>query len=424
MDDSKTFTIIVLFVLSAFFSGSETAFFSLSRIYLKKIGNTKNSSSRRILKLLRKPRQLLITLLLGNTFVNIAISSLAALWTIEASAVYKSMSLTQLMIIQIVVTTSLLLIFGEVIPKLLAIAKATTFAHFASLPLLILQYVLYPFVIVFEKFGDLISKKQAVDRHLGADFTTDEFQSLIHSDSSGHTLEEHEKRMLVGLFRFKDAEVSEIFVPRVKITAVEETQSLDELKELIVASGYSRIPVFKETVDDIIGIIYVKDLLLYPEKTTIEEFLRPVWFVTQNMKIETLLNQFKSKKLQVAVVVDEYGGTAGIITLEDILEEIVGEIRDEYDHDEIPELIQKDELTYIVSGIYNIRQFNHEFETDIDPDVFDNVAEFLLESLNHVPAINESLVIEDKLRLTILDSDEKSIKQIRVDILNSGVHEG
>ena len=141
------------------------------------------------------------------------------------------------------------------------------------------------------------------------------------------------------------------------------------------------------------------------------------------MKIETLLNQFKSKKLQVAVVVDEYGGTAGIITLEDILEEIVGEIRDEYDHDEIPELIQKDEHTYIISGIYNIRQFNHEFETDIDPDVYDNVAEYLLESLNHVPAINESLMIDDILKLTILDSDEKSIKQVRVDILNKGINE-
>jgi len=223
--------------------------------------------------------------------------------------------------------------------------------------------------------------------------------------------------MLVGLFRFKDAEIKEIYVPRVKITAVEENMSLEELKEIIVASGYSRIPVYKDTIDDIVGIIYVKDLLLYPEKQSIKALMRSVWFVTENMKVQSLLNQFKQKKLQVAVVVDEYGGTSGIISLEDILEEIVGDIRDEYDKDEIPELIKKDETTFVLSGNYGIRQLNQEFNTDISVDDYDNLAEYLLAYFNHVPAIGESLVYEKQIAFTVLDSDEKSIKRIQMKLL-------
>jgi CBS domain containing-hemolysin-like protein len=161
----------------------------------------------------------------------------------------------------------------------------------------------------------------------------------------------------------------------------------------------------------------VKDLLLYPEKKTIQEFLRPVWFVTENMKVQSLLNQFKQKKLQVAVVVDEYGGTSGIISLEDILEEIVGDIRDEYDKDEIPELIKKDEHTYVLSGMYSVRQFNQEFSSEISVEDYDNLAEYLLAHFNHVPSVGESLKIDDHILLTVMDSDEKSIKQIQLELL-------
>jgi CBS domain containing-hemolysin-like protein len=415
VDDGKAFIILVLLALSAFFSGSETALFSLSRIYLKKLENAEGSSAKRILNLLKKPRQLLITLLLGNTFVNMAISSFGALIAIRLSRTY-GISTSAAITAQVVITTLIILFFGEIIPKLTALSAADVFSRMISLPLLIFRIVLYPIVWVLEKFSNLISSKQTQDKHLGAQFTHEEFHNLIQSESSSRSLEEHEKRMLVGLFRFKDAEIKEIYVPRVKITAVEETQTLDELKEIIVASGYSRIPVFKESIDDIVGIIYVKDLLLYPEKKTVKQLMRPVWFVTENMKVQSLLNQFKQKKLQVAVVVDEYGGTSGIISLEDILEEIVGEIRDEYDKDEIPELIKKDEETYILSGNYSVRQFNQEFNTEIPVEEYDNLAEFLLSNFNHVPQVGEILDLEENIRFTILDADEKSIKQIELSL--------
>jgi len=415
VDDGKPLFIIVLFLLSAFFSGSETALFSLSRIQLKKLENADNPSAKRVLKLLKKPRKLLITLLLGNTFVNMAISSIGTLLAIEYAGI-SGMSVSLAVGIQVIITTVLVLLFGEIIPKLIAISVASQIAPVLSYPIRLIQIILYPLVLAFEAFSKLVSKKHGPDKHLEQRFTSEEFHKLIQSDSSGNSLEEHEKKMLVGLFRFREAEISEIYVPRVKVKAIEENGSLEQLKELIVESGYSRIPVFRNTIDDIIGIVYVKDLLIYPERKTIKELIRPVWFVTENMKIQTLLNQFKSKKLQVAVVVDEYGGTSGIISLEDILEEIVGEIHDEYDHDETPDVVKIDDKTYVISGTLNIRQFNQEFGVDIDPDEYDNIAQFLLENFNHVPSIAETFDWNERITFEVLDSDGKSIKRVQLSL--------
>lgn len=413
MDDGSAFILIILLLLSAFFSGSETAFFSLSRIYLKKLENKKTAQSRRILSLLGKPRQLLVTILFGNTFVNMGISSLSTLIAIGI-ADRNNWNLSSVVTLQVIITTSVVLIFGEILPKLIALATATGFANLASLPLQLISYVLHPLVWLVDRFSLLLSKKQLDDKHLSSKFTTEEFHNLIQSESSHNSLEEHEKKILVGLFRFREAELTEIYTPRVKITAIEEKQSLEELRDLILATGYSRIPVYRETIDDIIGIVYVKDLLMYPEKNSITEFMRPAWFVTENMKVQSLLNQFKIKKMQLAVVVDEYGGTSGIISLEDILEEIVGEIHDEHDHEEMPELLRKEDGSYILSGSVNIRQLNQEFSIDIDPEEYDNLAEYLLSQFNHVPATGEIHRMDELLEFRILESDGKSIKRVQV----------
>lgn len=413
MDDGSAFILIGLLLLSAFFSGSETAFFSLSRLYLKKLENSNTLGAKRILGLLRRPRRLLITLLLGNTFVNMAISSFTTLFVINAVK-STQWDLSTLISIQIIITTIVILIFGEILPKLIALSTANVVAQASSLPLRIVQYGLFPLVYMFEKISHVISRKQGLDRYVGQRFTSEEFHDFIRSDSSHHSLEDHEKQMLAGLFRFREAEIKEIYVPRVKITAIDETASMDELRDLILSSGYSRIPVYQESIDDIVGIVYVKDLLLYPEKKSIREVMRPAWFITENMKIQALLNQFKTRKLQVAVVVDEYGGTSGIVSLEDILEEIVGEIHDEYDVEEIPEIVNLEEGVFSVSGMCNIRQFNQQFDTDIDTEEHDNLAQYLLSQFNHFPSVGEVFSLEGLLEFTVLESDEKSIKLVRV----------
>ncbi|MFO8145693.1 MAG: hemolysin family protein [Candidatus Syntrophosphaera sp.] len=414
MEDGSAFLLILLLlILSAFFSGSETAFFSLSRIYLKKLEKKNTASARRILNLLRNPRRLLITILLGNTFANIAVSSLAALLAIQMAR-NLDISASPVVTAQVILTTLVILIFCEIIPKLIALSAANVYAQASSLPLKIIMFVLMPLVWVIEKISLLTSRKRGADKHLSDQLTTEEFHNLIQSETSRHSLDEHEKRMLVGLFRFREAKLKEIYIPRVKVKAIEENQSIEELRDLIISSGFSRIPVYRETIDDIRGIIYVKDLILYPEKKRIADIMRPAWFVTENMKVQNLLNQFKTRKLQMAVVVDEYGGTSGIISLEDILEEIVGEIHDEFDQAETPEITRVDDKTYKLVGIYNIRQFNQEFSTEIDPDEFDNVAQFLLSEFNHVPATGESYVLDGTWEFRVLESDGRSIKLVQV----------
>lgn len=415
MDSSIQFLILFI-LLSAFFSGSETTMFSLSRVYLKKLENSGGRSGKLVLKLLFRPKRLLVTLLLCNTFVNIAVSSFSTLIAYNL-ALTNGWDLSLTITIQIILVTVVILFFGEIVPKLIALSLANQISLVIAYPLSAIQFVLTPVVWILEKLIVAISRKDATDKKIGQPFTQEEFHNLIQSESSSRSLEEHEKRMLVGLFRFREAEISEIYVPRVKVCAIEVNQSLDELRKLAIESGYSRIPVYKETIDDIIGIIYVKDLLLYPDKKNIAELMRPVWFVTENMKVQSLLNQFKLKKLQVAVVVDEYGGTSGIISLEDILEEIVGEIQDEYDADETPEFTKVDEGIYLLSGNYSVRQFNQEFAREISVEEYDNIAEFLLAQFNHVPQVGEVYHLDDNLVLEILDSDEKSIKQIQVQCL-------
>lgn len=411
--DTKSLYLVVFILLSAFFSGSETAMFSLSRVYLKKLENSGGKSARMVLKLLLRPKRLLVTLLLCNTFVNMAISSFSTMIAYEM-AKNQGWDLSLTITIQIILVTIVILIFGEIVPKLLALALANQISLLVAYPISVIQFLLSPVVWVFESLSKAVSRKGSIDRKIGQRFTHEEFHNLIQSESSSGSLQEHEKRMLVGLFRFREAEISEIYVPRVKITAIEENQSLDDLRELVLENGYSRIPVYRETIDDVIGIIYVKDLLLFPEKQSLTELMRPVWFVTENMKIQTLLNQFRLKRLQVAVVVDEYGGTSGIISLEDILEEIVGEIQDEYDADEIPEFIKLEDGSFLVSGNYSVRQFNQEFSREISVEEYDNMAEFLLAQFNHVPLVGELWSLDESLEFEVLDSDEKSIKQIRV----------
>lgn len=417
---NSIFIIIGLLLLSAFFSGAETALFSLSRLFLKKIENSDDRISKRIVGLLRRPRQLLITILLGNTFANVALSSFAALLALELNEGYFQIKLSTVITIQVILTTAMILVFGEIIPKLVAISSPQTISRIVCHPIRLFKVIFFPLVYVMEVLSRLLSRKRGLENNLDNGFTSEEFHDLIQSEDTLHPLEEHEKRMLVSLFRFRDAEISEIYIPRVRIKAVEENQSIGELRQLITQSGYSRIPVYRGTIDDIIGIIYVKDLILQPEKTTISELMRPAWFVTENMKIQTLLNQFKSKKLQIAMVVDEYGGTSGLISLEDILEELVGEIRDEYDTDELPEVIKHSDTEWIVNGHFNVRQFNQEFHSEIDTEEYNNIAEYLLSCFNHVPGVGESFVLENSIAFTILESDRKSIKRVKVTFIQTG----
>lgn len=411
METLYYYIIALLLLASSFFSGSETAYFSLSKIHIKKLEKSNNAASKRIFRLLSKTRQLLITILLGNTIVNILSTSIATLIAIDLAEKipeYRNIIISG----EIVIMTILLLVFGEITPKIIAFSRPVLFSKWTSLPLEILKYLFYPFVFVFDRLISFITKKSDGTGTSHSSITSEDFQNFIKSKSQNHPLEENEKRIIDSIFRFSSTQVRDIIVPRVDIVGVDVSESIDKAKKIITDSGYSRIPVYHKIIDDIVGVLYAKDLLLNPNKTTISSIMRKPFYITENMKIQHLLNQFKSKKIQIAIVVDEYGGTSGLVSLEDILEQLVGEIMDEYD-DEMPSITKINETDYIVSGMLNISELNSEFNLNISEE-YENLAEFLFDSLNHVPQKNEKFIMENEVEFTITQIKRQRINYVKL----------
>ena len=422
MDDSLPYlALLFLLVLSAFFSGSETAFFSINKLQIKKLESNRDKSSKRILKLIKNPTYLLIIILLSNTLVNIAVSSISTILAIELNKTYHwfaNNTSPVLIGIQIAITTVALLTMGEIIPKLFAFGNSERFAGFSSFFLLPLSYLLYPILKPIEMIITLVSKKNVTAAKDNLRITSEDFKNLIKSESADHPLEENEKEIIAGIFRFSSTEVREIIMPRVDIVAVEEEESIEDLKEKIRDFGYSRIPVYSENIDNITGIINVKDLILNNGYSTIKELKRPAFFVTENTKIQMLFNHFQANKMQIAIVVDEYGGTAGLVTLEDILEELVGDILDEYDADEPKEIDEIGADLYMLSGKLSISEINEKFDLDIDSEEYDNLADYLLSELNHIPDEGETFEIENLAKFTITSINGQRIEFVKLNLLN------
>lgn len=415
--NSLTITVAVLLFFSALFSGAEVAFFSLSKIQIKKLEKDNNSISKRILSLLKKPKQLLITILLGNTLINITASSLAALYTIRFTENLGNSQKSLAMTLVIIIMTVLILVFGEIIPKLYAFSIPVKFAAITSFVLIPFKFVFFPVIVILEIFTNKISKKKDIQNTMNIKFSHEDIRNIVKSESNNHPLEENEKRIIDSIFRFSSTEVKEIMVPRVDIMGLESNMDLNQVKKIIVESGYSRIPVYKKSIDEIIGIIYAKDLILHPEKHTLHDLQRKVFFIPENMKIQNLLNHFQLKKIQIAIVVDEYGGTSGLVTLEDILEQLVGEIMDEYDEEQ-PLITKLNEYNYLVSGMIQISELNRDFNLNIAEE-FDNLAEFLYSELNHIPHKNEKLIIENNVEFTITQIKKQRINFVRMRLLSN-----
>jgi len=406
--------IFALLILSALFSGAETAFFSIAKIHLKKLEKDNTNISKRILKLLKKPKQLLFSVLLGNNLVNTTATALATLFALKLAediGSHKPLVMTGL----IVIMTILLILFGEVIPKLYALSTPIRFAGFVSIFITIFKFIFYPIIIVLDWFATHISKKKEFTAVLSTSLSRDDIRNIVQSQHTNAVLEESEKSIIDSIFRFSSTEVKEIMVPRVDIVGVEVNSSIDEARAIIVESGYSRIPVYKKNIDEIVGVVYAKDLILYPEKSTLLALQRKVPFIPENMKIQTLLNQFQSRKKQIAIVVDEYGGTAGLVSLEDILEELVGEIMDEYD-DEQPAITKLADNVYMVSAMIQVSTLNRTLELSLEEE-FDNLAELLYSELKHIPSKNEKFIYNNSLEFTITNVKKQRIHYVKMRVL-------
>ncbi|NIA28356.1 MAG: DUF21 domain-containing protein [Actinobacteria bacterium] len=383
--------ILVLLLLSAFFSGSETAFFSINSLLREQLAKQSGKKSARVLKLLKNPRRLLITILIGNTLANVTAASLAAILTTSLCESEKAYFSKQVgVLLNIVVVTFLILVISEITPKIIAVKNPVSFAARVSLIISAINYFLLPIGFLIDKsiswFTRIFHIKESDEESM---LQANEFQVLLEIGEEQGELEEEEKEMIHHIFEFGDTSVREIMVPRTDMVCISHDASIDELLNLIKSKGHTRIPLYQETIDKIQGVIHAKDLLPFisnsKKNISFLKLARPAIFVPESKKIDDLLRYFQSEHQHMAIVVDEYGGTSGLVTLEDVIEEIVGEIRDEYDKEQ--SLYRKiDDKSYLVNAKIDINSLNELLNIELpESDEYDTLGGFILENTGTVP---------------------------------------
>ncbi len=390
MDSILPISIVVFAVLlmfSAFFSSTETAFFSLTRTQIGALPERKDGAAKRLVKLLQNPRRLLIVLLTGNTLANIGAATIAALTTQQLLRQWQTARII-VILIQIVVVTLVLLFLGEVLPKLAAIRNPLKWAERASLPLVVTGWFLSPIVVVLLPMADSVARFLGVEKKRWT-LSTEEIRTLVEVGEEHGELEEEEREMITSIFEFGETTIREIMIPRTDMVCVSSEAALNGVVDTIRQKGHSRIPVYKKSIDDIVGILHGKDLLpliTSSVERSIEDIMREPFFVPEGKLIHELLREFQKEKMHMAIVVDEYGGTAGLVTLEDVIEEIVGEIQDEYDA-ESPLWQRIDERTVVADARLDTDEINEVLGEEVIPteEDYETLGGFLLSELGEVP---------------------------------------
>ncbi|MBN1895819.1 HlyC/CorC family transporter [bacterium] len=405
---------VLLLGLSAFFSGSEAAFFSLSPLDIKKIREKqlKSGRIRRVVRLLEKPKRLLSSILMGNTVVNVAASTVAVLFVNRFITGGKNTVTGSILLVLAIAVCIILL--GEILPKIVAIRLKHQVVEWVSLPVLGLMLALFPFSYVFEK----IMKGFTVLFRLkgeSAFVNQEELKTLFEIGEEQGTLDATEREMIHSIFEFRETMAKEIMVPRMDMVCIDQDASFRDALALLDEKKHSRIPVFRETVDNIVGILYVKDLLsmLHDKQFDLKGVMRKAYFVPGSKYIDELLREFQTERTHMAIVVDEYGGTAGLITLEDVIEEIVGDIRDEHDR-ETPLIRRISGQSWMAEGKIAIDELNERMGLNLPSgEDYESLGGFILNRVGSIP--EEKDVIEyEGYRFVIEKIHRQRIRKIRI----------
>ncbi|MGI9531298.1 gliding motility-associated protein GldE [Lutimonas sp.] len=405
-------SLIVLLIFSGIISGTEVAFFSLSKPDLEE---ESNKNSKQVHQLLEDPKKLLATILIANNFINILF---ILLFTYVGDYFFQNLSSPVVkFLIEIVLVTFLILLFGEVLPKIYANRNSYSFAAFMAKPMIFLNsslsFLSKPLMSLTKVVEKKLSRKQS-------DFSVEVLSQALELTSKGATTKE-EKKILQGIVNFGNTDTSQIMCPRMDIFALSSEEEFNTVTEMIIKKGHSRIPVYDDNIDTIIGILYTKDLIPHLNKKTFQwkKIIREAFFVPENKKLDDLLKEFQEMKNHMAIVVDEYGGTSGLITLEDIIEEIVGDISDEFDQNDLS-YSKLDENNYVFEGKITLKDFYKVLQ--IEESIFEEnkfeaetLAGFILEITGKFPKKNDKVSFNN-YNFIIEAIDKKRIKQVKVSL--------
>ena len=400
---------IFLLILSAFFSGTETAYFHIRK--------HRKETPEKIKSVLDSPQRLLVSLLTGNTIVNVSIASLAAYITAGFADDY-TWSKSTLILMEVLVVSVVVLIFGEILPKMIAIKYSKEYALKMYTPLKIMMFILSPIAQGFNAITNVVIKIIPFRKEKIFD-SEEELKILAELGEEEGTLQEEESDMIQSIFDFKEKTVGEIITPRVDIVSLKSDESIDKAMDIIGERQFSKIPIYKNTIDNIKGILYAKDIIPYlmgsRPNVNLQTLARQPFFVPETKPIDDLMEEFKLRKTSIAIVVDEWGGTEGLVTLEDVVEEVMGEIRDPYDQEESNVLKQSDG-SFIVEGSITI--YDLEEETDIEfPEYrdYDTLGGFILDILTDIPQTGEQVEFNNMI-FTVQTVENNRIGKIKIQI--------
>lgn len=406
--------VFILLLLSAFFSSSETAITSIPIAKIRQLKENDEESAEILKGMKRKTNDIIASILIGNNIVNTAATAVLTELIVERF-VSKNSTL-----IATFIMTILILIIGEITPKSFAAQNPVKVAVRVAKPLELISTVFKPIIFILTKTTNIVIKLLGGEIVTNNPFVTEEeIRTLVDVGEEEGTIRHQEKEMIEGIFEINDIDVSEVMVPRIDIIAISEEANLREALDLIITYGHSRIPVYRDTIDNIVGILYAKDMLPFAslkdqrfEEKSITELMRPAYYVPETKKVNQLLRELQQRKVHIAIVLDEYGGTEGLVTIEDILEEIVGDILDEYDNE--VDLIEKiNEDVFLVKADVSLEEINEIFETNLPEEDFDSLGGFVFSTLGRVP-VQGDLVVYENLQMTVMELDNRRIVTIEV----------
>lgn len=407
-DAIQIVSLILLLFLSAFFSSAETALLTVSQVRIRTLIEEGNKRAATLERVISNKGKMLSAILIGNNVVNLSASSLITTLVIKKFGnAYVGIATG--------VITLLILIFGEISPKTMATLKAESVALRIAGTISALMKLLTPVIFIVNLLARGFLRLMRVDPDAKADVMTEkELRTIVDVSHEEGVIESEERKMINNVVDFGDAQAKDIMVPRIHMVFAREDASYDELLEIYRESMFTRIPVYRDTTDNVVGIINMKDLLFYKKGSPfrLQDYLREAYFTYEFKKTSELFIDMRQNSMSLAIVLDEYGATAGLITLEDLLEEIVGEIRDEYDDDEEDPIQAINEREYMVQGSLNLEDLNDMLHLDLTSEDYDSVGGYLIGLLDHLPEAGESIETEAGLYLRVEDMEKNRINKV------------